>query len=153
MKQIIFIRHGEKTKKDPINLSNKGFERARELVSFFINNTNYELLKTPDKIIAMKQAHKKSSNRPYQTVTPLAEYLSINIFSPFKRDQIEELVDYIKNMEFNCLLICWEHSCIPKIVSRLLNTNHELIWGLNPESKEISNNYSAVWILKDNIIS
>lgn len=42
--QIIFIRHGEKNKDDNINLSDIGKIRAQELVKFFKNNINKNIL-------------------------------------------------------------------------------------------------------------
>jgi len=152
MKQIIFIRHGEKTKKNHVNLSKQGYKRAEELVNFFINSKSFPC---PDKIIAMKQSHKDSSDRSYETVKPLAEHLNLKIADYYSRDEIKDVSEYIKDQEskYSTILVCWEHSCIPKIVLEILNSKHKLTWGLDPESHEDSDNYTAVWILEDNKLS
>jgi hypothetical protein len=146
--QIIFIRHGEKTKKDDVNLSPLGYKRAEKLVEYFINS---KTLKVPYKIIAMKQGHKDSSNRSYETVQPLAKHLNLKISDHYTREEIKEVAEYIKEQEsiYSVILVCWEHSCIPKIVEKLLNLKYDLNWGLNPESNEESDNFTAVWVLED----
>ena len=147
MKQIIFIRHGEKTKKDSVNLSSLGYKRAEELIRYFEKSKNLIL---PEKIIVMKQAHKDSSNRSYETVQPLANHLNLKISDHYKREEIKEVVEYIKEQEskYSIILICWEHSYIPKIIEKLLNLKHELKWGLNPEEEE-NDNFTAVWLLEN----
>lgn len=148
MKQIIFIRHGEKTKKDSVNLSPLGYKRAEELVRYFKKSKN---LIFPDKIIAMKQSHKDSSNRSYETVQPLANHLNLKISDHYMREEIKEVVEYIKEQgsKHSVILICWEHSYIPKIIGKLLNLKDELNWGLNPEYEEDSDNFTGVWLLED----
>lgn len=148
MKQIIFIRHGEKTKRDDVNLSPLGYKRAEKLVEYFINSKSIPI---PDKIIAMKQSHKESSNRSYETVQPLAKHLNLKISDHYTREEIKEIAEYIKEHESknSVVLVCWEHSCIPKIVEKLLNLKHELNWGLDPESDEDTDNFTAVWVLED----
>jgi broad specificity phosphatase PhoE len=153
-KQIIFIRHGEKTKDDPINLSNSGKLRANELVSYFQNSS---IVNKPDIIIAMKQNHIDSSNRPYETIKPLSDAYNITLINPYNRDQVDELVTMIISLDNKNVLICWEHSVIAEITEKLIkkkfNYKHlKLTWSDSPESGiEDDNDYSSMWIIQNNM--
>lgn len=104
----------------------------------------------------MKQNHKDSSNRPYQTLLPLSKELNIPIYNEIKRDSINDLIKFIfnklENTENNNILICWEHTVIADIIKEILKRQGikhiELLWGKNPESKkEDDDDYSSMWVL------
>ena len=156
--QIIFIRHGEKTKDDPVHLSHEGIIRAKHIAHFFEYNDDANLQK-PDCIIAMKQNSKDSSNRPYETVQPLSISLNIPILAPFTRDKIDQVVDLILHHENKnqTVLICWEHKALVEIVELFLHkryaskhTKHgmHLNWGANPLSgDDDADDFSSIWII------
>lgn len=98
----------------------------------------------------MKQRNKKSSNRPFQTILPLAKKLNIDIKLSYKRNAIKNLINYIKNNCDKNILICWQHESIPFIVEELIKLSN-LKWGLNPESNKDYNDYTPIWIIENKI--
>src|SRR5579862_5355950 len=81
--QILIIRHAEKTgDKDDIHLSKAGQERAEVLYKLFeASKERPEPFPTPDFIFAASKS--KDSNRPIETVTPLAKKLKLTIIDTF----------------------------------------------------------------------
>ena len=139
MSQVILIRHGEKKKRSTV-LSSKGQLRANELPNFFIKNIIP--IKVPEIIIAMKQRNKHTSNRPLETVLPLAEQLKIPIIQ-FAKRKINKVVEFIKSNPESCILICWEHFYLVKIAKRITKLNN-LKWGMHSK-----NGYTPVWLKTD----
>src|SRR5690349_8361790 len=76
---VLIIRHSEKTGEDgDVHLSRKGVERSAVLDRLFIASKDRpEPFPRPDFIIAA--CNGKSSNRPVETVTQLAEKLKLSI--------------------------------------------------------------------------
>ncbi|HEX9062618.1 MAG TPA: phosphoglycerate mutase family protein [Clostridia bacterium] len=149
-KQVIFIRHAEKENEDgtlqDIHLSAKGYKRANELPDFFMNHLPGEVHK-PDLIIAMKQSHKKSSNRTVETVQPLAKALNIPLYAEYTRQEtdlaVKEINQYGKD---KTVLVCWEHEELVKIAKRLGAPVKS--WGSDPKAKKNDDtNYDAIWVL------
>src|SRR5271168_4170433 len=80
---ILLIRHAEKLSDGQIDLSPTGFERARLLPKVFAPGARPDL-PTPQVLFATHvSAH---SNRPVQTVTPLAAALHLSINDSFSND-------------------------------------------------------------------
>ena len=79
--QIIFIRHGEKNdKNDDGNLNKVGLIHADCWLDFFKDKNRPSNISAPNSFYAMKKADKKdSSNRPYQTILPLANSYNLPI--------------------------------------------------------------------------
>lgn len=161
MKKIYFIRHGEK-KSDPIHLSKTGLIRANELPKFLLDFLHLQI----DHIVAMKQVKKDKSNRPFETVWPIATKLNLTVIDYFERDSVKEVCHYLQMCPFENILVCWEHSVIPEIVSKYLETkaalaggkeihHKKLHWGLNPlkDEKDSDDDYTALWEVSDNSIS
>jgi len=133
---IILIRHGEKISDDYSDLSPEGQARADCLPELF---TKDELGYTPSKIYANERT--LSSTRPYDTVTPLAEYLGLEIeeFKKSNKNSAKNLLsledakltksskkvikDFVENTllkdEHDVILVCSSHQVIP-IISNLL---------------------------------
>lgn len=147
--QILIIRHGEKVgdpKKDDDggpHLSVRGSARAAALPSLFDSTSlplscdlyldehgfvgDYQTIpikakaprfSTPNFIFAT--AESKHSNRPIETVTPMARALNLHINHRFKDDDadIEEMTNAILNyLAFagKVVLICWHHGKIPDV--------------------------------------
>ena len=113
---ILVMRHAEKPddQLDP-NLSSAGFARAKRLVSYVP-----ETFGKPGLIIAT--AVSKHSERPLQTVVPLAFDLSINPKTPFADDEYHKLAEHIlKDPEYDVPLcvVCWHHGKIPQLMQAL----------------------------------
>jgi phosphohistidine phosphatase SixA len=114
--RIILMRHADKTD-DPYNedLSDAGAARAEHLVTYIPQTFG-----KPDYIIAT--AHSKHSNRPRETVAPLANALGMKVQHDFENDDFEDLVDEIfSNPEYKgkTLVICWHHGNLPAIAALL----------------------------------
>jgi hypothetical protein len=149
-KQVIFIRHAEKENMDgsiqDVDLSLKGYKRANELPDFFTNHLPDNINK-PDVIIAMKQENIKHSNRPVETVQPLAKAFDIQIIANYKQSQVNKAVDDINKYGSNkTVLVCWEHQYLVKIVQSLGVSVTS--WGFNPQApKDDAMNYDAIWVI------
>jgi phosphohistidine phosphatase SixA len=114
--RIILMRHADKTD-DPNNedLSEAGMARAERLATYIP-----ETLGKPDYIIAT--SHSKHSNRPRETVAPLANALGLKVQHDYENDEFEDLVDEIfSNPEYKgkTVVICWHHGKLPAIAALL----------------------------------
>lgn len=137
---VLIIRHSEKTgEKGDIHLSKKGQERAEVLHKLF--ETSKERAKpfpTPDFIFAA--ANDKSSQRPLETVTPLAKTLKLTINEKFDsklpakaedktgmhrlRDEIFGESKYFGKT----ILISWRHKALPELAKTLKAANAPTKW-------------------------
>jgi hypothetical protein len=138
--QVLIIRHGEKPAQGN-DLSAKGEERAKALVSYFETSPEVTQYGTPVAIYAMAPDDSEDpSRRPIETVTPLADSLGLKILTPFARDEVKDLADEIlSNPKYDgkMVLICWEHKKIDKLT-------HEL--GVDPEPDEWPDDvFNQVW--------
>ena len=139
--QIFIIRHAEKP---PVgsDLSPQGAQRAAGMPAFFENTPQLKQFGTPVAIYAMEAKSTDSSNRPVETVTPLANALGVPINSSFTKLQIAPMVSQIMNNRLynnKTVLICWEHDMIPLIASDLGATSAPQVWN--------GTIFNQVWIL------
>ena len=155
MRQLIFIRHGEKTKEDAVHLSDRGVVRSHELVAFFAGRANPSIDK-PDIVIAMRQYHRQSSDRPRETVVPLADAMNLRVMTPYTREEVHEVVELLLQLStiVKTILVCWEHARIADIMSLLLkrrNGRHcDLTWGADPTDGDYDGgDYGSIWVLDD----
>jgi hypothetical protein len=129
--KIMIIRHGEKEKDfpgdpnidrngkpDDASLNSQGWRRAQALVGFFVD-ADAPGIARPDWIFAA--APSEDSQRPMETVTPLAEALwedanerSQRFNTKIAVDDLQGLVTAVMNSDGVCL-VCWEHHHIPGI--------------------------------------
>jgi phosphohistidine phosphatase SixA len=127
-KLVMIIRHAEKPDdtngaKDP-NLTPKGFERAKALAK-----TIPEHFPRPDFLIAAKKS--KGSNRPVETITPLAKALDEPIDSTFKAEEINQIAHAVSSdakYAGKVVLICWHHEKIPDLAKALGVTDAPAKW-------------------------
>lgn len=115
-KRIILMRHADKTD-DPSNedLSDAGVERAKRLATYIP-----ETFGRPDIIIAT--AHSKHSDRPKETLEPLADALDEGIQHYFEKDEFPDLIDEIMNdpdYKNKTVVICWHHKELPAMAALL----------------------------------
>jgi len=116
---VMIIRHAEKPDEtngpaDP-NLSKRGYQRADALAKVIPDH-----FPKPDFLIATKQS--KSSNRPVETITPLAAALHERIESTFKDDEFDQLAHEVLTDEKysgKTVLIAWHHGKIPELAKAL----------------------------------
>lgn len=115
-KRIILMRHADKTD-DPDNedLSDAGVERAKRLATYIP-----ETFGKPDIIVAT--AGSKHSDRPHETMEPLADALDLKIQDYFNKDEFGDLIDEILNdpdFKNKTVVICWHHKELPAIAALL----------------------------------
>lgn len=115
-KRIILMRHADKTDDpDDRDLSDTGVERAKRLATYIP-----ETFGKPDIIVAT--AGSKHSDRPKETVEPLADALDLKIQDYFEKDEISDLVGEILNdpdFKNKTVVICWHHKELPAIAALL----------------------------------
>lgn len=113
---VLIIRHAEKPDDatDP-NLSKRGFERADALAKVIPND-----FVRPDFLFATRKS--SHSNRPMETIEPLAKALHLTIDSTFKDDDFAALAHQILSSPRyagKVVLIAWHHGKIPELAHAL----------------------------------
>jgi broad specificity phosphatase PhoE len=115
---ILLIRHAEKLTDGQIDLSPTGFERARLLPKVFGLGLRPDV-PTPQVLFATHiSAH---SNRPVQTVTPLAEALHLPINDSFRNEDYRALAATLLSGKYagKVVLVVWHHGEIPQLAVAL----------------------------------
>jgi hypothetical protein len=115
-KQILIVRHAEKNdNKSDIHLNARGYARAAALPTLFPARFD-----TPEFLFASKQsAH---SNRPLETITPLARALRLQIDNTFTNEDYAGLARHVLGKPVyagKTVLICWHHGNIPALARAL----------------------------------
>jgi hypothetical protein len=111
-KQVLIIRHAEKTSPAAgVSLNVRGFQRAVALPRLFPRPFD-----TPDFILAT--APTKRSNRPVETVAPLAQALYLKIDTRFARNDVLGIALELFSdpaYESKTVLVCWHRRGIPAL--------------------------------------
>lgn len=122
---IYLIRHGEKPPKlpngdDANGLSAAGLTRAQGLISVFGASSIYNI----GCVIAEKPKKDGSRTRPYETIKPLCESLSLIPNLDISRDKAKDVAAAAKDWkgEGN-VLICWEHGVLGEIAEVLVGAD------------------------------
>ena len=148
--RIMLIRHAEKPddkdggvdqkgNADKHDLTVRGWQRAGALVQFFANPRDPNgPIKRPASIFATEPSSQTASKRPLDTVTPLAEFLSIDIDSDITEGAEQDLVDQAV-ASTGVVLIAWHHEAIPKIATLILQNQ-------TAPQKWPGDRFDVVWI-------
>ncbi|MER7846109.1 hypothetical protein ABTZ03_19390 [Kitasatospora sp. NPDC096077] len=125
---VMIVRHGEKPtgdqpgldengKHDGKSLTQRGWDRAKALPTLF--SPPAAGLRTPARIYAATdQGPMAGAHRMRQTVTPLGAALGLTVDTTYAESQESELAGAALTGA-QPVLICWEHSRIPRIVEAL----------------------------------
>jgi len=134
---ILIIRHAEKLTDGRLDLSPTGFERARLLPNLFTPAAARPDLPTPQVLFATHLS--PHSNRPVQTVTPLAAALHLPIDDSFSNDDYDALAAALLSGKYagKIVLVVWHHGHIPQLASALGATPPYTPW---PD-----NQYDRIW--------
>jgi hypothetical protein len=134
---ILLIRHAEKLTDGRIDLSPTGFERARLLPTRFSPAGARPDLPTPQVLFATHLS--EHSNRPVQTVTPLATALHLPIDDSFSNDEYPALAAALLSGKYagKVVLVVWHHGKIPQLASALGATPPYTPW---PDTQ-----YDRIW--------
>ena len=112
--EILIIRHAEKPADiTNENLSTKGYERAAAL-AYYLPAT----FGTIDHIFAAGVGHKSHSERPRETVTPLAERLGKKLHDSYLNYEYKEMITHIFNDDTytdSKIVVAWQHTDIEDI--------------------------------------
>jgi len=133
--KIMVIRHAEKPPshrppygimldgaREKESLTTRGWQRAGALASFFAPaNGAFQdpSLAKPQFLYASKPVKHKGSRRPFETIMPLAEKLTITINSNFQKFETESMLEDA----FLCkgvVLISWQREYILQITDQIL---------------------------------
>jgi len=138
MSTIFIIRHAEKPQganqgvqesgtEDPESLIPQGWQRAGALATFFGSKDG---LQAPDRIYA-SAAEKQNlghhdkvgskSNRPVETITPLAAKLGLKPLTKYTVGQEQDLVNEVVQLS-GTTLVCWQHEAIPDIAQKIMGS-------------------------------
>jgi hypothetical protein len=139
--QVIILRHAEKPKHGN-DLDTRGYERANALPGLFTTDPVLIRYGKPAAIYAMGPNSDDLSNRPVETVTPLAQSLHLSLQDNFTLNELTPLVNAVMtNPDYDdkTVVICWEHKVIPTLVQA---------FGYNDApSKWKKNTFDRLWIL------
>jgi hypothetical protein len=147
--QVLLIRHAEKTgDKADVHLARKGEERAAALYQLFVASKDRpDPFPTPDFVFAASNA--KDSQRPIETVTPLAMRLKLSLNDTYEsklpaallpegskekaakgpgmlglRDELFGRPKYFGKT----ILVAWRHSTLPELARTLKATKAPTKW-------------------------
>ena len=128
---IIMVRHGEKpgdpgkdSDSDGPDLSPKGYIRANALAPMIPSRYG-----RPDFIFATRAS--KASNRPVETITPLARSLSLSINDNFGDADYKDLPRHIFGESVfsdKLIVICWHHGTIVELAKEFGADVGKLKW-------------------------
>ncbi len=111
----MLMRHAEDVGEQSYHLSAQGVKRADALPRLFGGR-----LPKPDVIIATHAT--KGSNRPIETVEPLARALHLEIDNRFRDDDAAMLARALLSdgrYDGKIVLVCWHHGKLPKLAREL----------------------------------
>lgn len=132
----MLMRHGEDIgeSKASFSLNKQGMKRAEALPRLFGAR-----LPKPDVIIATRAT--KGSDRPMETVEPLARALNLQIDNRFRDDDYAILASTLltdARYEGKTVLVCWHHGKIDNL-AKALGVKHAPRW---PETQ-----FDHVWVI------
>jgi broad specificity phosphatase PhoE len=116
---ILLVRHAEKLTDGQSDLSSVGFERARRLALAFSGAGARPDLLTPQVLFS---AHVSvHSNRPTQTIAPLAEALHLPVNDQFRDRDYAGLAAELLSGKYagKVVLIAWHRGTIPQLAAAL----------------------------------
>jgi broad specificity phosphatase PhoE len=133
MSRIFIIRHAEKPagsikgvndsgSQDPESLTPRGWQRAGALAVFFGSKQG---LKAPGRIYASASSTATKSDRPLETIGPLAAKLGIKPILKYTKGEEEKLAAEITKRN-GTTLVCWQHEDIAAIAKSILGAKAEI---------------------------
>ncbi len=114
---ILIIRHAEKLTDGRQDLSETGYKRAALLPTLFTGARDD--LPVPQYLFATRLS--KHSNRPVETITPLAQALKVPIDSTVMNDDYAMLAKELLSGKYarKAVLVAWHHGNIPQLAAAL----------------------------------
>jgi broad specificity phosphatase PhoE len=130
---------------DPESLTPRGWQRAGALVGLFVpdpSETRGPGLPTPTHLFASQVGLHSSSERPRETLLPLAERLGLAVDARFRKEELAALAQAVESTD-GVVLIAWEHRLIPSLATMLVGDASRVpqVW---PDDR-----YDVVWVLEE----
>ncbi len=163
--KIMLIRHAEKPntdgsgslgiaatgQPDPESLTVYGWQRAGALAQLFsqaamLRESQYSALVQPAQLFASALGKGSPSQRPAETLTPLAGRLGLTIKTPYAKTQTDLLGQMLgsaarRGGTQGAVLVAWEHTQIPGL-ARAITGQAELI-----PAKWPADRFDLIWVL------
>ena len=121
--QVILLRHAEKPLDESnLHLSDQGRDRAKGLAQFLTSNKAVTNAGLPSVLFATKVSRRGHSQRPSETLQPLAERLNLVIQTPYSPEDYLLLAKKILNdpaFDGKNVVVCWVHDYLPQFASAL----------------------------------
>ena len=129
---VYVIRHAEKPapEENSPDLTATGFKRAEVLPSLFVQMPGFPAPRLPRPDAVFATARSKSSNRPVETVTPLAQFLKLSLHHEFDERATGPIAAEVLGGKYagKVVLICWHHGQIPALAAALGVTDAPAAW-------------------------
>ena len=117
--EVILIRHAEKPLDESnVHLSATGRERARALVKFFTTTPALATNGPPVALFAARPASHSKSQRPRETLKPVAKHLNLHILTPYTATEYAALAKKVLDdpaYDGKTVVICWVHDYLPQL--------------------------------------
>ena len=141
--EVILLRHAEKPPDESnVHLSATGRERARALVKFFATTPELNTNGPPVALFAARPASRKHSNRPAETLEPLAKHLKLRVQTPHTaKDYAAVAKTILHDPAYNgkTVVICWVHDELAEMAGSL---------GMKPRPAPWKSNvFDRVWVI------
>jgi hypothetical protein len=129
---VFIIRHAEKpAERENSDLTANGFKRAAALPSLFVQQPGSSSLpRLPRPAALFASAPGKHSNRPIETITPLAQALHLRLNTDYADIETAPIAREILSGRYagKVVLVCWHHGEIPHLAEALGVTNAPHHW-------------------------
>jgi hypothetical protein len=127
-RMVLLIRHAEKPPKaeHSPDLTVIGRERAQRIPKLFLP-AGSAMLPSPDFLFATHVS--RSSNRPVETLTPLAQALHLELNDQYSEDEAEKLAAELLSGKYagKVVIVCWHHGTLPAL-SFALGVPNPPVW-------------------------
>jgi len=151
---IMFIRHAEKPSldiqgvaedggTDPDSLTARGWQRAGALAVLFRSDAR---LLVPTAIFAPRPSASDPSQRPLQTITPLARKLALEVQSSHAKDDLAGMLADAMSTA-GVVLVSWEHKVLAASLASGLGPGIS-IDGSVPSAWP-DDRFDVVWVFED----
>ncbi|TSA82521.1 hypothetical protein FNU79_13185 [Deinococcus detaillensis] len=168
--KIMLIRHAEKPNGDgsgPLgitaagqpdseSLTVRGWQRAGALTQLFsqpslLADIHYSALSQPTRLFASAIGKGSASQRPAETLTPLAERLGIALEQPYPKTQTDLLGQMLgaaarQGGAQGAALVAWEHTLIPEL-ARAITGQPDLIPAHSIPAQWPDERFDLIWML------
>ena len=141
--QVILLRHAEKpADESDVHLSDRGRERARALVNFFTATPALTNTGLPTVLYATRMTRTGKSQRPRETLEPLAKHLRLTIQTPFLAADYAALARHVLTSpacDGKTVVLCWVHEYLPELAAA---------FGIKPVPRSWKSGvFDRVWVI------